>query len=541
MTAIRNTFDSLFRAGEGPTRTEALSVGGALLVVGALVFGSHVLHGGFYGDDWSVASKEQLRGFWASVSLEHAAAGGRPASSLFPPLSFLLFGMHPALHLGFAVILGVATALCLFVLLRMLAMAPLHAAAIAILSLLFPWSDSVRLWNDGATVCALSVFFFLLGAILALRGLRHRGVVAVATHGASLTLYVLSVLTYEATAAVAVLAGYSYLARAPPRRAMRLWLIDAIAVAGALGYDYAATVGIKGIGSLAQRIGDLRTFARQSGQLLSAAVFPVGSFSSWLVRGPVLIVLAVVIVLAVTRLRCRSSACLANWLRVAVFASLAIGAAYFMFLGSYHYPADPGAGNRTNVVAGLAYCVLAYAIVAMSVQLVFRGRSAAAVTALAAVAIGAGYIVRVLEDEQTWRRAWKLQQVLLSAVDRSIPHMRPRTMLLTFGFPAETSRDVSIFDESWDLNGAIQVRQHDPSLSAYPIWYGVRVVCEEKDVRVSAPGSYGTFTGRYGQVVFFDQPSGTHQRIRTRAQCAKALHVFRPGPYFAPAPSAKRL
>lgn len=532
--AVRSQRESLLRAREGPTRTEVLTVGGALLVVAVLVYGYYVLHGGFYGDDWSVAGEERLRGLWTSVSLEHAAAGGRTVSSFVPPFSFWVFGMHPALHLAAAGALWVLTSLCLFVVLRLLAMAPVHAAAIAGLSLLFPWSDSVRLWNDGATVCALSVCLFLLGLILGLRSLRHRGRAAVAMHSGTVVLYILSVLSYEATAAVALLAGVAYIGRTARRAAIRLWLIDAVAVLVALGYDYAATVNTKGIGTLAQRLGDVRRFARESAQLLSASVFPVGSLSSWAVRGPVLVLVAVIIVMVVTRLRGRkNSASLAYWLRVAVFAALAIGAAYFMFLGSYHYPADPGGGNRTNVVAGLAYCTIAYAIIAMAATLAFRGRWPAAVTVVAAVAISAGYIVRVLQDEQTWRHATRLQHVLLSAIDRHVPHLQARTMLLTFGFAAETARDVSIFDESWDLNGAVELSRHDVSLRAYPVWRGVRVGCEAGDVRVSAPGSYGTFTGRYGRVAFFDEPTAAYRRIQTLGQCTQALQTFRPGPYFA--------
>lgn len=533
MTVVTDKIATLSRCTEGPARAEVLAASAVLLLVGAALYGSYVLHGGFYGDDWSVAGEYRLRGYWTTVGIEHSVLGGRPLSTLLVPLPYVLFGLHPALHLGLALALGIATSLSLFVLLRTLSIAPLHAAAIAVLSLLFPWSDSIRLWITGAVVASVSVCFFLVGLIIALHGLRRRGRAAAAMHGIAVGLYVLSVLTYEVAAAPAVIAGSLYLGRAPRRTAIRNWLADAIAVLVALAYALIATAGHRGVGSLAQRIGDLRRFVRESLLLLASSVFPAGS-SSWLLRGLVLLVVSAIIVAAFVHFRRRSQAEPGYWLRIARVATLAIAATYFMFLGSYLHPWTPGGGTRINAVAGLAYCTLAYAIVAIGAHLVFGAERATAVTLVAAVAIAIGYGVRLLHDESSWRRAGDLQHVLLSRIDRGLPHLPAGSTLLTFGFPAETSPGVPIFDESWDLNGAVELRRDDPSLTAYPVWQGVEVRCGPTTLLVVGPGSYGRFIVRYGSAFMLDEPTGAHERIDSPARCRRALRTFRPGPYFAP-------
>jgi hypothetical protein len=57
-----------------------------------------------------------------------------------------------------AIALGVATSVCFYAFLRALSIEPIHAAAIALLSLLFPWSEAARLWPTASinnlAVCA---------------------------------------------------------------------------------------------------------------------------------------------------------------------------------------------------------------------------------------------------------------------------------------------------------------------------------------------------------------------------------------------------
>jgi hypothetical protein len=153
-------------------------VAAALLALLALAaYGYHLAHGSFYTDDWANAASyhfaESPR-YFNAVSEIHQVIGGRPLMTLLLPLPYAVLGLDPTPHLILAILLGVATALCLFVSLRTLEMPSVHAWAIAALTLLFPWSDSLRLW-PAASLNTISVCFFLVGLTVALRGHRRGG------------------------------------------------------------------------------------------------------------------------------------------------------------------------------------------------------------------------------------------------------------------------------------------------------------------------------------------------------------------------------
>jgi hypothetical protein len=505
---------------------------GLLLVcVGIAAYGAYVLHGGFYSDDWANAAGYRLadsQHYWSNVQDLHRILGGRPILALLLPVPHALFGLHPSLHLGLALGIGIATSLCYYLFLRTLSMAALHAGAISVLVLLFPWSDAIRLWST-ASLNALSVCFFLLGAVLALRGLKRHGGSAIAMHAGAVVLYVLSVLTYEVAAAAALLVGFLYLGRAPVAAAARRWLIDILAVSGALVYSLTSTVTTRHVGSLGQRIDDLRRFVRESVRLFSSALVPA---HTWGTAIAVVLLLAVggVVTVAILQLRRAPRPQLRYWLSVSGIAAVGIAAAYFMFLGSYLYPLNPGTGTRANVFAALGWCTLIYAVVALGAELVAGARPWASKLALVTIAvIAVGYGIRVHDDESAWRRASTLQHGLLATVDPKLQRLPRRATLFTFNYPAEVSLGIPIFDRSWDLNGAVQLAADDQAVHAYPVYRGVVVHCGRRGVTVNGPGSYGTKPGGYGRAVFFNVPSGEEQPIRGPRGCARAVHRFPEG------------
>ena len=507
-------------------------MGLVLAAVGALAYGPHVVDGGFYLDDWSIAADYRFADpprYWTVVGIQQDVLGGRPLGALLLPLPHALFGLRPELHLAYALALGVATSLCLFLLLRTLSLAPLHAGAVAVLALLFPWSDTVRLWAI-VSVSSFSVCFLLLGLVLALNGLERGGRAALAMHAGAAVLYALSVLTYEATGAVALLAGVLYLGRAPFRAVAGRWLADAAVVLAALGYSLATTVEERHVGSFGERISDLGTFLHESLLLLVSALVPVGSPGRAL-TGLVLLVAGLLVGGALIRCRRSDEPDLRRSLWLAAAGAVAIAATYFMFLGSNLHPKDPGIHMRINVFAGLGFSAVVYALAVTAGCLIFRSRTDAAIAALAAAAlIATGYWARVREDAAQWRRAAELQEVVLAAVGRELPRLPRKSTLLTFGFPAQAGPEVPIFDKSWDLEGAVQLQAGEPTLRAFPIYVGVVVRCRRDAVIVAGPGSYGASRAEYGAAFFLDVARGKSTRIDSSSACRAALRTFRPGP-----------
>src|SRR5918994_1097860 len=243
-----------------------------LLGAGVLAFGSHVLHGGFISDDWSIASTYRNRGYGGLVlELARTVAPGRPVLDLLQPLPHAVFGLHFGFHLGLALLLGVAASLCFYLLLRTLSFEPLHAAVIALLALVFPWSDSIRLWPT-LSISNVAICLYLLGTVVALRGLDAGPRRALRAHAPAAVLYLLSLLTYEVVGCAILLSGLLYRTRAGWRRVFPRWLTDAALVLVMLGVDAILTARVRDVATLDQRLRDVVPFTRD-GLALFASIF----------------------------------------------------------------------------------------------------------------------------------------------------------------------------------------------------------------------------------------------------------------------------
>lgn len=82
---------------------------------------------------------------------------------------------------------------CLYALLRMPA---LHAFAVVALVLVFPFSDTTRLWAM-AGYNQIAVVLWLLGVLVALRGLGATGRRGAPLHAGAAALYVLGILVWS--------------------------------------------------------------------------------------------------------------------------------------------------------------------------------------------------------------------------------------------------------------------------------------------------------------------------------------------------------
>ena len=201
----------------------------ALAALAGLVYGSHVVHGGLYWDDWRNAATTRYspEGFAGPFDLRLIAY--RPLLGLTLPLPHLAFGTAAGPHIALALALAVAVSACVVAVLRRLGLARVHAAAIGALALVFPWSDSTRLWATGG-INNLAVALLLLALLAGLAGLGAAGRRRIALRIASPALYALSVLTYEATAVAALLSLPIYAIQVGWRPALAWWRVDALAV-----------------------------------------------------------------------------------------------------------------------------------------------------------------------------------------------------------------------------------------------------------------------------------------------------------------------
>jgi len=513
-----------------------------------------VRHGGFYADDWASAASYHFVGWWRSSMHEwHGAIPGRPILALLHPLPYAVFGLDPRYHLAAAVVLVALTSLSFFAFLRVLHVEVGHAVAMALLSLVFPWADAAHLWPTGA-MNNVAVIAYFLGSIAALRGVvlwpdRRRE--AILLHLLAAGLYLVSILTYEVAAAAILLSGLLYRTQVSWRALRARWSVDAALVLVPLVISVRATSRVRHVGSLSERVKDLPHFVGQGLSLFALIFAPAKLSSAWAssweitsASGGKLIVLgaaAAIVAAALARFRRSGEPELRTWLYRGVGGAGAVAAAYIMFLGSGLFPLTyPGIDDRVQTFAAFGFVVAAYSVLALAAILAGgrRGRVTVAIIGAGTILIGAGFVQRVREDINHYDDAAAHQRYFLSRLQTVLPHPEPGATIFTFGYPAESAPGVPIFRTAFELRGAVDLRWNDRSLRGVPI-YRRTVSCRPAGVSARLAG--GRSAAAYGHAAFVDLPTGRTRHIGSRAGCAAALRIFKPGPVLAADPTVPRL
>jgi hypothetical protein len=505
-----------------------------VFAAGALVYGRHVQIGGFYNDDWSNASAINFRGFGNSVHAWLDVYPHRPLQALYIPGVYALFGAHPWAHIASSIIVAAGASTVLFVLLRRLGLMRVPAMAIAVLTLLFPWSDGVRLWATAGLISA-SVALFLGGVLLGMHALRTRSLVA---HAGSLALYLISILLYEIAAPLLVLLPLAYLCAAPRRAALWRWLIDIIVVGGTLVLWTTRAASAYPRLPLKDLPKNIVHFADQALTIAARAIVPLGTPT----RGPVLI-LAALALLAIGVLARRPAghplqgdartvlvlAILGIVVVVLGYATFAVGEP------SDYQPRFGGAQNRVNEVAGLGYCAIAVAVwwsVVLLARAATRDRWAALSTValpVALLAVTAGYAVKVNRDRRIWDRSANRQTHILAAIWQAVPDPSPTTTIVTFGHPQNEGFGIPVIGGPLDESGAVQLHYRDRSLRAFGVFQGTTLSCEPGAVVLNG-NSLTDARGKYTRTVFVDVTSGRRAYIHSAAQCRRVQSSFPRGP-----------
>lgn len=527
-------YDRLFDRA-APFWPEAGLAVGALVLLGAAAFGAHVVHGGFYFDDWTIYEMYGTRGLSAvDFSFE------RPLTKLTLWLTQSAFGLDFELHLAYTLATAVLASVAFYFFLRALRIEPVHAGAIAALALIFPWADSTKFWSVLAPD-NLAIALYFGGVVMAIRGLSRSGRAAVAMHAIAVLMYVASILLYEIAGALVLVSVALYATQAPLRSCIPRWLADVGAGGGAL-----LAVGLsttRPIRSLLVQFDHARRIADEGLTILARAAFPFQGPG----RAPILALLAAaaaaVVVARGLPYEDPGGREIRRWLWVAAGAAAGTALGYGLIVPAdpyWYYPLFPGTGNRINVLAAFGYVTLVYALAMATGLALFRlVRGARHVRYWAtgfavAVAglIGVGYWMIVSDDRAAWRLAWAEQQRVLSSVREQLPDPPRGSTIYTFGHAGDSAPGVTIFGATWDLDSAVRLNLGRPSLHAYPILEGTRFECgRDRLYPVNGFRAMGEAHGsRYRRAFFVDVSREIAVRIDTRAECRIAARSFDPGP-----------
>jgi hypothetical protein len=517
---------------------ELLIVGGLFLLVASCLYGPHVVEGGFTIDDWGHAASaryfrdEIFASYWAFT-------GHRPILAIYVPFTYIVFGSHEWIHLAWSILLAVAMSTALFALLRRLAIPALHASLIALLVLLFPWSDSIRFWGTAGHI-SLVIALGISGIVVALRGFEDRAGGRItrekALHACAVVLYAASVLTYEIAGIALLFAGALYLTRAPWPVVRVRWAIDAAVVTACLAWT--AIKGDRVQSSLQEMLEHAKQLADGSITLLAQATVPFATVNRWVAAAILAaIVLVATIVWGLRPSNADVDSTLRRWL-IAFWTGVvvaALGWVLYIPANPYYQNISPGVGNRTNGLAAIGVVIVIYSAIALLATLLTQrarrvSQMAAFLTVAFAVPLVIGYGHDIRSDQRAWADADKESDRMLSSIKTALPNPPPGSTIYSFDYPGSQVLGIVIFAYQWDLNGAIKLTYDNPTLSGYPILEGTTMRCARKGVEPTGEGWGSLYGAPYGKAFFVDATRVRARRIDSRAACQKSLDHFKPGP-----------
>lgn len=534
------------RPGSGPTGRELALAWSALALLGILIFLPHVLHGGFYLDDWWNAaltlhnshgnSFGNVAGSFAETTLF------RPMLVLYVPLTYWIFGMHMWLHLAWAAFLGIGVSALLYAVLRTLRLPWIHALAICALVLVYPWFDSTRLWPTGDQI-ALSTAFALGGLWLALTGLSRD---SWKLHVAAAVLFLTSILTYEI--ALPSIAGFGllYAWRFGWARARQRWAIDLVVViiGGAWVLSHTRRTASGPSGDLSH----LRIIISQGAEIVARTLAPVGPQRTALP----LILLGIVLALGALSLRLPRSdqgeepgMGMSGWLFCAAvgLGTVVLGWVIFIPADPYYTPSFYGATNRVNGIAGIGAVILVYAtfgVVGSLVTRLARRRAVAiglAMTLIFGGVLGIGYVTVLRRHIGIWNSAYQAEATALQKIKAQYPTLPPGSTLFTTNYPANETWGVPILSSGWDLHGMVKDEYGESILHAAPLLPGYGFVCLPEGMEIRVLGPTGAPDGEplvraqtYKSARIFDIEDERAFQPNSQATCRRAVKGLEPGP-----------
>ena len=515
-------------------------MGGAVLVLNALVFVNQIRHGGFAEDDWYFQAVVQYgyHGITGSavVPVHHGLIGAmrelwplfedRPLAVVLYGLTHWMFGLHLSPYMVLSEAAWLLACSLVYVLLRQLDLDEAPAALIALLASLFPYGDAVRFWAEGAQ-SELALCLFLLGAILAVRTLGGEGRSAIRRHAPVTLLFLLSVLLYQQTIGLVLAMGLVYFWRGRSwRGALARWVPDATLCLLAVGLLSRYSVHPRGSITL----GRIEFIYGHALAILSAAVYPFENPGS---RMPAIILLVIAgIALVVWMTQSRGSElrrALAPWLALAFGGLVWMVGAYAALVPAVGYdPLLGGGENRINFTAQFGDVAFILAVAALAATLIMAAaRARASVIAILMVFAGllaGSYLGTTISDRNGWISAFQAQREILSAVAAGFAtpsSHSPRNTIFVGGVPSDYN-GIPVFNGPYQLQAGLALYLHDPTVKGVPVLPGGSLTCVPGTVSYTVYSASAPYGHSIAVNVAIPQ---RHVPITDAASCAQASQI----------------
>ena len=511
-----------------------------LAVVAALVYLSHIQHGGFYSDDWADAAARFYPpggpGLSHVLDVYTMLFPYRPALIVYVPLKYYVFGADISLQLAWTIALAVIIAWLLYGILRFFKLPWYHALLLSALTIVFPWFDSTRLW-EAASLSSFAIVLALAGFWIALIGL-ERG--SWKLHLAAAALYLISILTYEITLPAIAGAGLVYTARFGWSRARALWAVDLIVVVAAGIWNGAHTNRtVSSLGGDLHHLGDIVV---SGGTIVGRSVYPLGPHGY--TTTALLSLAAVFGFAAIVWLARRGSLRGGGWglkqwllLGAAGIGLAVLGWTMFIPADPYYTPSVYGATNRVNALAGFGVVIAMYAAIgagfaALAALAPSLRRATPVLIVGAGLLLGAAYTHVLERHSDIWDESYAVQKEGMRRIQQALPDLADESIVIVTDYPANQTLGVPIFSATWDLNGMIKLSYDNGSLSAFPLLEGFQLVCGADGVGMRGNGEVPPVAA-YGRVHLLNLEKGIHAAPRGRRECEGAIGRYAPGPSYS--------
>jgi hypothetical protein len=520
-------------------------LGGASLLLTALafvVYGWYALHGGFIADDWVNADHYYFApepGFWGAV--DNYQTPSRPIAAVWVTLTYELLGMHFDQHLLLSVVLAAFLSVAYFAFLRTLGLGLPWAFAAAAILLVFPSSDSTRLWSTGSQI-NLFIGLYLVAMVVAIGGRRRFGpapsLPAVCTQVIASALAVVAVGGYEIVAPAVFLSFVLYRWVGGRGGTLWRWLLDVVPTALLLVL-YTRKFGDSASGP-GQLLDNAHLVIDGAAWVLAYSLYPSRLLSSpWVLVG---VVGGILLVTQLVRQLAPPSPerdAIARWSVPILLALAAIAVGYAMIVPvADRYPLyAPGIQNRTNCFAALGISalvvflaatvgsMLAGAMPRISAQA--RAQARAGITAVLILGVIGVYTMRVTEDADRWTQASEIQDEILTEAKELVPSPPPDATIFTSPYPGIRAPGVPIFGGGGnnDQVGAFKVAYDSSEMRAFPLLMEVGLTCGPSQMSQINAGNSET---AYGKGILIDFRTRTVYRPRNRRECIEAKQAMRP-------------
>jgi hypothetical protein len=527
------------RGGRRP-RLPRPSVVAVLVLVAAAVamYLRPVLELGFYYDDWLLMSAMQdaPSGSWPDVFAACRAVdpAGRFGGCVYHASAYFAFGEHAAAYHVMSIVLLAASAILLYALLRRCRLEHWPALLACVLFVVYPGSDSTRLWPTG--LAAQYVLVVYLGALLlGIEGVRRatsrNG--RLAWHAASLGLFLLLLFTYEVVVPLIAVTVAAYLLAAPGRRRAAL-ARGAVDLVLALGFSFYRLVvaPVRGGSGFAED----RTIAETIDRLGAVLDGAWASFQPLFLPG-----VAAAVVVAGGALVCATAMgesrdvrrASVRWLLVAAAAALlaVISVLPFVPANVYYVPDSDSLFNRLNLTPAPAYCVFFVALAGLLWTALSHWLPRAVATAAVGVLVllvAAGQVGHERRSQDAWATSWDAQRAALGHAREASPRLTGNVSVMSFGHPLWERGYIPVFTSKWDLRGAIDAETPADPSRALPFVDGAR--CGPRAVVVDKQ-PYLAYQAA-SRLWFVNLATGEARRISSSARCEAAIAAWGRPPFW---------